>query len=113
MQRHDVSAEVQNFHQSATSRYGPHICQILVHRIAGEASRSELDVLAQSLKKIISSQQSAKAWLSDALNSSTFPSQKVNQDDKRIWLSKIMRYKKGVVEHRRVPADQVIVFADP
>lgn len=102
MQRYDVSAEVQNFLQSATGRYGPLICQVLVHRIAGEASRSELDMLAQPLKKIISCQQSAKAWLADALNSSTFPSQRVSQDDKRIWLNKIMRYNRAAVARCRV-----------
>ncbi len=77
------------------SRYGPFITEILVQRIAGEASRSELDMLAQPLRKIVTFQPSARAWLSDALNSNAFPSQKVNQDDKRIWLNKIMRYIKA------------------
>lgn len=102
MQRYDLSAEAQNFLHSATERYGPLLCEVLVHRIAGEASRSELDMLSQPLRKIIFCQESAKAWLSDALNSRTFPSQRVNQDEKRIWLNKIMRYNKAVEAHRRV-----------
>lgn len=79
-------------------RYGPLVCQVLVHNIAGEASRSELDVLAEPLKKIVFSQQSAKAWLSDALNGDTFPSQKVNEAEKRMWLIKIVRWGQAVMK---------------
>ncbi len=94
-------------------RYGPLVCQVLVHKIAGEASRSELDVLAEPLRKIIFYQQSAKAWLSDALNSDTFPSQKVNQMEKRIWLIKIMRCGIAILEYHLVWANRVLAFAEP
>ena len=83
--------DVAMFVAAVTEQYGPQLCHILVRKIGGEAARSELDVLAEPLKKLIFAQPQAKLWLSDALSSKDFPSQKVGPTEKRIWLQKIIR----------------------
>lgn len=79
------------FVASVTQQYGPPLCQILVRNIGGEAARSELDVLSEPLKKLIFAQPQAKMWLSNALSSKDFPSQKVGTVEKRVWLQKILK----------------------
>ena len=79
------------FVAAVTQQYGPPLCQILVRSIGGEAARSELDILAEPLKKLIFAQPQAKMWLSNALSSEDFPSQKVGTSEKRVWLQKILK----------------------
>ena len=79
------------FAAAVTQQYGPQLCNILVRNIGGEAARSELDVLAEPLKKLIFAQSQAKMWLSNALSSEDFPSQKVGSTEKRMWLQKIIK----------------------
>ena len=71
--------------------YGSQLCHLLVRRIGGEAARSELDILAEPLKKLIFAQPQAKTWLSNALSSEDFPSRKVGPAEKRVWLQKVIR----------------------
>ena len=80
------------FVAAVTQQYGPQLCHLLVRNVGGEAARSELDILAEPLKKLIFAQPQAKLWLSNALSSEDFPSQKVGASDKRVWLQKIIRY---------------------
>ena len=77
--------------ENALGEYGPLLGQALVRNIGGEAARSELDVLAEPLKKMVFSQPRAKMWLSDALFSDTFPSQIVGSVEKRMWLQKVLK----------------------
>ena len=79
------------FVAAVTQQYGPQLCHFLIRNIGGEAARSELDVLAEPLKKLISAQPQAKMWLSNALGSEDFPSQKVGSTEKRMWLQKIIK----------------------
>ncbi len=79
------------FAAAVTQQYGPQLCSLLVRYIGGEAARSELDVLAEPLKKLIFAQPQAKMWLSNALSSEDFPSQKVGSTEKRVWLQKIIK----------------------
>ncbi|KAF6223554.1 hypothetical protein HO133_000397 [Letharia lupina] len=90
VQNFEVSEEVAMFAAAVTQQYGPQLCHLLVRNIGGEAARSELDVLAEPLKKLIFAQPQAKMWLSNALSSEDFPSQKVGSTEKRIWLQKII-----------------------
>lgn len=71
--------------------YGPLLSQALMRNIGGEAARSELDVIAEPLKKMIFKHPNAKAWLNEALFSDAFPSQSVGPEEKRIWLQKVMK----------------------
>lgn len=76
---------------AVTQQYGPQLSYVLVRNIGGEAARSELDALAEPLKKLIFAQPQAKTWLSNALSSKDFPSQKVGSTEKRMWLQKIVK----------------------
>lgn len=91
MQKHDVSENVEIMMRNAMDEYGPKLSYALVRNIGGEAARSELDTLANPLKNLTSAQPKAKAWLSDALFSDTFPSRNVGPADKRMWIQKIMK----------------------
>ena len=86
-----MSGDVAKFVAAVTQQYGPQLCHFLVRNIGGEASRSELEVLAEPLKKLIFAQPQAKMWLSNALSSDDFPSQKVGSTEKRVWLQKIIK----------------------
>lgn len=92
VQKHELpSSDLQAKLTIVLHEYGPQLAHILVRSIAGEAARSELDVLAEPLKKLVCAQPRAKAWLQDALTNATFPSAKVSESEKRVWLQRIMR----------------------
>ncbi len=91
MQKYDVPETVEMMTRNVLDEYGPKLSQALVRNLGGEAARSELDTLAEPLKKLISAQPKAKTWLLDALFSDTFPSQNVGPVEKRMWLQKIMK----------------------
>ncbi|KAK0738570.1 armadillo-type protein [Schizothecium vesticola] len=52
---------------SAMTTLGPLFCRALVRNIGGHASRSELDKLADPLKRLVTQQPGAQAWLQRAL----------------------------------------------
>ncbi|KAL9601742.1 MAG: hypothetical protein Q9219_002353 [cf. Caloplaca sp. 3 TL-2023] len=89
-QRYDLAMDVQTMMDSVLEQYGPQVALVIVHGVSGEAARSELETLADPLKKMISAQPKAKQWLSDALFASTFPSSKVENGEKRIFLQQIV-----------------------
>ena len=70
--------------------YGPPLCYALIANIGGGAARSDLDILAEPLKKMVQAQPKVKMWLADALSSQHFSSE-VTDTEKRIWLQKIIR----------------------
>ena len=78
--------------EAAMKQYGPRLCHILVRQIGGEAARSELDVFAEPLKRLIFAQPQAIQWLAGALDNDDFPSKKAGPTEKRMWLQKIMKY---------------------
>ena len=66
--------------------------QIIVYDIAGDVPRSEIEALSEPLRKLAFAQSRAKQWISDALFSSTFPSSKITEAEKRVWLQQIIKY---------------------
>ncbi|KAF4629911.1 hypothetical protein G7Y89_g8231 [Cudoniella acicularis] len=82
---------------------GPLLAQALIFNIGGHAARSDLDKLAEPLKKLVSSQALAKSWFEAALFSDTFPSNKVSTKDKTIFLQKVtlLRGAKGTNQPTR------------
>ena len=86
-----MTPETQHLVNDIMQAYGPLLCQALVNQIGGDAARSELDMLADPLKKLIVKHPQAKKWLSEALYSIQFPSKRVNDGDKRIWLHKVIK----------------------
>ena len=91
VQKHELPAEDTMSIEVAMKQYGPRLCHILVRQIGGEAARSELDVFAEPLKRLIVAQLHAKQWLASALDSDDFPSKKIGPTEKRMWLQKIMK----------------------
>ncbi|KAI9818503.1 MAG: hypothetical protein M1827_000562 [Pycnora praestabilis] len=82
---------IQSSIDSIMQELGPILAAALVKNIGGDAARSELDMIAEPLKKLVFKQQRAKSWLEAALTADTFPSQKVDATEKRVWLQKVLK----------------------
>lgn len=80
---------------SALQQLGPLLAQALIYNIGGNASRSELDRLAEPLKKLVVRGVQSKSWLEAALLRDEFPSNKVSAGDKKVFLQKIVKYVKS------------------
>jgi hypothetical protein len=70
---------------------GPEVARLLVRNIGGNAARSELDKLAEPVKKLVVNHPAAGRWLEAALVHPSFPSQKVSDEEKRMFLKKVVR----------------------
>lgn len=68
------------------------LAQALIYNISGHAARSELDKLSEPVKKLVVRQVNTKSWFEAALLDANFPSDKVSDKDKQIFLQKIMKY---------------------
>lgn len=71
--------------------FGPLLAQALVYNVGGNGARSELEKVADPLKKLIISQVRAKLWLESALFHENFPNDKVSSNEKRVFLQKIIK----------------------
>ena len=70
----------------------PQICQELIFQIAGTAMRSQLDTIADPLKKLIFHRTMlAKRCMTQALESPGFPNPEVTLADRRVFLQKLLR----------------------
>ena len=69
---------------------GPLVAEALIINIGGGAARSELDTVAAPLKRLVFKQPRSKMWLERALFNETFPSDKVDSNEKRAFLQKVM-----------------------
>ncbi|KAF3938616.1 Importin-13 [Dactylella cylindrospora] len=76
---------------------GEALAKNLVMAIGGGAARSELDNIAEPLKKLVFKQTQARRWLQDAMFShgEGFPSQKVSSTDKTRFLNKLFVLRGG------------------
>ncbi|KAH0538597.1 hypothetical protein FGG08_004798 [Glutinoglossum americanum] len=88
---HDFPEPLQSTINGIMQHLGPLLTEALITNIGGGSARSELDTLADPLKKLIFRQPRAKTWLETALFGENFPSQKVNASEKRIFLQKVMK----------------------
>ncbi|KAF4811013.1 Importin beta-like protein kap111 [Colletotrichum tropicale] len=75
----------------AVAQLGPMIAQSIIQNIGGNASRSELDRLGEPLKKMVSNQVKARAWLEQALFDPSFPGQHISSEEKAVFLKKIIK----------------------
>jgi len=90
------------------------LAQALIYNISGHAARSELDKLSEPLKKLVVRQINAKSWFGAALLDANFPSDKVSDKDKQIFLQKIMKYEKSAPNpNPNEFTDLSAVFAEP
>lgn len=74
---------------------GPLFCRALVRNIGGHASRSELDKLADPLKRLVTQQPGAQGWLQAALMDDSsedgFPGgERVSRGERGVFLKRIM-----------------------
>ncbi|KAL8972694.1 MAG: hypothetical protein Q9183_000412, partial [Haloplaca sp. 2 TL-2023] len=91
-QSYELHSDVQALVDNILHRYGAQVTQVIVFGIAGDVPRSEIEALIEPLRKLAFAQSRAKQWISDALFSSTFPSSKITEAEKRVWLQQIIKY---------------------
>jgi hypothetical protein len=84
--------ELQESVNNAMEHLGPVLAEALIFNIGGHAARSELDKLSDPLKKLILRQGRSKQWLEAALFGKNFPSDKVTDKEKTVFIQKIVRY---------------------
>lgn len=70
---------------------GPLLCQSLMNNIGGNASRSELDRLTEPLKKLVARHSKSRVWLEAAVKDDSFPSKKVTDEEKALFIRKVVR----------------------
>ena len=76
---------------AAIRDWGGEVTHALMFDIAGNAARSELDTLAELLRKLIVTMPDVKFWIQSYLLSSGFPSQLVKENDKLVFLKKVVK----------------------
>ncbi|PTB61824.1 ARM repeat-containing protein [Trichoderma citrinoviride] len=82
--------ELQETFKRAMDMLGPLLAQSLARNIGGNALRSELDRLCEPLRKLVSRYPMAKEWLQSGLDHPSFPSQKVDAEQKSLFVKKII-----------------------
>ena len=87
----DQPAPIQSAVNEVMQHLGPLLAEALMIGLGGEAARSEVDVLAEPLRKMAFKQPRAKMWLEAALNQPSFPSDKVDASGKRVFVQKVLR----------------------
>ena len=102
VQKHELSDNLGKQVEAVMDHYGPQLCHALIRNISGEAARSDLDTISLPLKKLIFAQPRAKRWLSEALNSTSFVSDKISSTEKRVWLEKVMGLRGGAATNKAV-----------
>ena len=83
--------EYQELMKQAVAEMGPAVTLSLIRNIGGRASRSELDKLAEPLKKLASLHPSAQSWIQAALFHPSFPSHTVSDKEKLTFMRKVIR----------------------
>lgn len=86
------TTDVQKATSQAMDTLGPMLCLSLIRNIGGNALRSELDKLSEPLKKLVVRYTMAKRWLEAALHHEHFPSSLISEEQKALFLKKIIRY---------------------
>lgn len=76
---------------NAIEQLGPLLARALIFNVSGMASRSELDKLSDALKKLVTQHPRAKNWLEFALVDPAIPRTMASQEDKDIFLKKVMK----------------------
>ncbi len=83
---------LQTLIDNALQHLGPLLTHALIYNIGGHAARSEIDKLSGPIKKLVVRQLNAKRWFEAALFGDNFPSDKVGEEEKRVFLQKIVKY---------------------
>lgn len=84
------SANGNPFIAGIVQKLGPELTRSLIFCFGGDATRTELDVLSRTFRKIRIRIPGSKLWAEQALAADDFPSQRATQDDKRRFMAQIM-----------------------
>ena len=83
----------------------PQLCQELIFQIAGTAMRSQLDTIAEPVKKLVFHQTVlTKRCMTQALESPDFPNPGVTLADRRVFLQKLLRQATTLVMSASLPS---------
>ena len=77
------------------SNYAPVLATALMQQVGGHAQRSELDSISKVIRAMISYYGAWKPAFEQALFSPGFPSSRVSEEDKRVFLSKLVMLRGG------------------
>jgi len=86
----DKPPEIQQVLDEVIQHFGPSLATALVRGIGGDAARSELNVFSEPLKKLITRHPRARLWLESALLGPQFPSGRVNDQQRRVFLQQVV-----------------------
>ncbi|KAI9826906.1 MAG: hypothetical protein M1832_005845 [Thelocarpon impressellum] len=86
----DQPEPVQSSIDNVMQHLGPILAEALAMNVGGNAARSELDTVAEPLKKLVFKQLRSRIWLEAALFKESFPSERVSASEKRVFLQKVM-----------------------
>ncbi|KAL8922875.1 MAG: hypothetical protein Q9172_003381 [Xanthocarpia lactea] len=89
--RYDLKADVHVLVDSILVQYGPQVTQAIINNIGGDAARSELENWTNPLRQMVSTEVRSRQWISEALSSPTFPSSKVDDAQKKLFLEQVMQ----------------------
>ncbi|KAL8913434.1 MAG: hypothetical protein Q9171_001727 [Xanthocarpia ochracea] len=89
--RYDLKADVQELVDSILAQYGPQVTQAIINNIGGDAARSELENWTNPLRQMVSTEVRSRQWISEALSSRNFPSTKVDDAQKKLFLEQVMQ----------------------
>lgn len=82
---------LQTQYENIIGLVGPLVAEALIINIGGNASRSELDLIAEPLKKLVTKHPMVRQWIESTLFGPKFPSDKVGPAEKRKFLSQVIR----------------------
>ena len=87
----NLPSALQSSVNGVMEHMGPALAEALIYNISGNAARSELDKLTEPLKKLVVRQVHSKSWLENALFRKITLGNRVNEEERRIFLQKIIR----------------------
>ncbi|KAG8420419.1 member of the karyopherin-beta [Metarhizium acridum] len=82
--------EASDAAEQAMGTLGPLLARSLARNIGGRASRSELDRLSEPIKRLVNCYPLAKEWLQNGLGHTSFPSSKVTEEQKALFVKKVV-----------------------
>ncbi|KID69796.1 importin 13, partial [Metarhizium hybridum] len=82
--------EASDAAEQAMGTLGPLLARSLARNIGGRASRSELDRLSEPIKRLVNCYPLAKEWLQSGLGHTSFPSSKVTEEQKALFVKKVV-----------------------
>jgi hypothetical protein len=89
----DEEAQLQVFVDAVVALYGAELSRVIIAGIAGGAARSNVATLVEPLKKMITTQKTAKTWIANAFTPDLAPD--VADQDKRRFVEKMVKLRGG------------------